>query len=279
MIDDRRLLIEKRPSIRPSSIINHQSKMAAGGVFERIAVVLVETVQPGNIGSAARAMSTMGLSRLKLVNPRGVLSSECLKMAGKAVDLVTSAGVFTSLEAALEDENVVIGTTSSRDRETKQRLYSPREIAPLVHEYAQSQRVAIVFGSEKRGLRDEHLARCQYLITIPAHPDYPVLNLAQAVMVVAYEIYNCLGIDLNPHLELATQRSREEMFEHLEKTLLRIGFLSSSNPGNIMDAIRRFLGRADLTPRDIQILRGILSQVEWFAQEGHKLDAGSIRKP
>ncbi len=248
-------------------------------VFRRISVVLVETVQPGNIGSTARAMSNMGLSRLKLVNPRGVLSSECLKMAGKAAEIVTGAAVFNSVEEALEDENVIIATTSSRDREAKQRLYSPREIAPIVREYATSQKVALVFGSEKRGLTDDHLALCQYLVTIPAHPGHPVLNLAQAVMVLAYEIYNCQGMDLNLQAVLASQQSRQEMFDHLERTLLRIGFLSSSNPGHIMNSIRRFLGKAELTPRDIQILRGILSQIEWFAAEGHRSEVEKIRKP
>lgn len=247
-------------------------------IFDHISVVLVDTVQPGNIGSAARAMANMGLSRLKLVNPRGVLSSECLKMAGKAVEIVTEAKVFSSLEEALDDENVVIGTTSSRDRAARQRLYSPREIAPLVLEYGTSQQVALVFGSEKRGLTDDHLARCQYLVTIPAHPVQPVLNLAQAVMVLAYEIYSCREPDVIPTVALASQQSREEMFAQLERTLLRIGFLSASNPGHIMNSIRRFLGKADLTPRDLQIVRGILSQIEWFAAEGHKLPPDKVRK-
>lgn len=253
--------------------------MPSADIFENISVVLVDTVQPGNIGSAARAMCNMGLSRLKLVNPRGVLSSECLKMAGKAVDVVTGAGVFNSLGEALQDENVVVATTSSRDRAAKQRLFSPREIAPLVRQYAASQKVALVFGSEKRGLMDDHLALCQYLVTIPAHSGHPVLNLAQAVMVLAYEIYSCGEVDLSPPAELASQQMREEMFEHVEKTLLRIGFLSSSNPGHIMNSVRRFLGKAELTPRDIQIVRGILSQVEWFAAEGHRLEEEKIKKP
>lgn len=244
-----------------------------------ISVVLVETVQPGNIGSVARAMSNMGLSRLKLVNPRGVLSSECLKMAGKAAEIVMGAAVFNSMAEALEDENIVIATTSSRDREARQRLHSPRDIAPIVRQYAMSQKVALVFGSEKRGLTDDHLALAQYLVTIPANPAHPVLNLAQAVMVLAYEIFNCQPIDLNPQAVLVSQQSREEMFEHLERTLLRIGFLSSSNPAHIMNSIRRFLGKADLTPRDIQIIRGILTQMEWFAEEGHKLDEEKVRKP
>jgi len=253
--------------------------MPSADVFDHISVVLVETVQPGNIGSAARAMSNMGLSRLRLVRPRGVLSSECLKMAGKAVDIVTGAAVFDSLQEALEDQNIVIATTSSRDRAAKQRLYSPREVAPLVLEYTATQKVALVFGSEKRGLTDDHLALCQYLVTIPAHPGHPVLNLAQAVMVLAYEIYNCQEFDLSPHDVLASQQMRDEMFEHLEKTLLRIGFLSSSNPGHIMNSIRRFLGKAELMPRDIQIIRGILTQMEWFAEEGRKLEAEKVRKP
>ncbi len=253
--------------------------MPSTDIFGHISVVLVETVQPGNIGSAARAMSNMGLSRLKLVSPRGVLSSECLKMAGKAAEIVTGAAVFNSVQEALADENIVIGTTSSRDRAARQRLYSPREIAPLVLEYAAVEKVALVFGSEKRGLTDDHLALCQYLVTIPAHHGHPVLNLAQAVMVLAYEIYNCQDFDLNPQAVLASQQSREEMFEHLERTLLRIGFLSASNPGHIMNSIRRFLGKAELTPRDIQILRGILTQMEWFATEGHRLDAEKVRKP
>jgi len=253
--------------------------MPSADVFDHISVVLVETVQPGNIGSAARAMSNMGLSRLRLVRPRGVLSSECLKMAGKAVDIVTGAAVFDSLQEALEDQNIVIATTSSRDRAAKQRLYSPREVAPLVLEYTATQKVALVFGSEKRGLTDDHLALCQYLVTIPAHPGHPVLNLAQAVMVLAYEIYNGQEFDLSPRDVLASQQMRDEMFEHLEKTLLRIGFLSSSNPGHIMNSIRRFLGKAELMPRDIQIIRGILTQMEWFAEEGHKLEAEKVRKP
>jgi TrmH family RNA methyltransferase len=241
--------------------------------------VLVDTLQPGNIGSAARAMGNMGLSRLKLVNPRGILSSECLKMAGSAVQVVSGAEVFSTLAEAVAGENVVFGATSSRDRLQKQRLCTPREMARLVREYAAAQQVALVFGSEKRGLSDQQLAYCQYLVTIPAHPAYPVLNLAQAVMVLAYEVFNSVEADLNPRLEIASQEAREQMFEHLQRMLLRIGFLSGTNPGHIMNAIRRFLGRADLTERDLQILRGIYSQMEWFAEEGQRLPPEKVRKP
>ena len=247
--------------------------------LDNVSVVLVETLQPGNIGSAARAMSNMGLSRLKLVNPRGVLSSDSLKMAGSAAELVTGAAVYSTLPEAVAQEAVVFGTTSSRDRLARRRIYPVREAAALVREYAASQPVALVFGSEKRGLSEEHLALCQYLVTIPAHAGYPVLNVAQAVMLFAYELFLAEGAAITQPPALATQETREEMFRHMEETLLRIGFLSEENPGHIMRSIRRFLGRADLTARDIQILRGIFTQMEWYAEEGHKLPPEKVRKP
>ena len=247
--------------------------------LDRISVVLVETLQPGNIGSAARAMSNMGLSRLKLVNPRGVLSSDSLKMAGSAAELVTGAVVYSTLEEALAQEAIVFGTTSSRERLARRRICTVREAAALVHEYAASQPVALVFGSEKRGLSEESLALCQYLVTIPAHAGYPVLNVAQAVMLFAYEIFVAEAPPVAQTLELATQETREEMFRHMEQTLLQIGFLSEENPGHIMRSVRRFLGRADLTPRDIQILRGIFTQMEWYAKKGHKLPPEEVKKP
>jgi TrmH family RNA methyltransferase len=247
--------------------------------LDRISVVLVKTLQPGNIGSAARAMSNMGLRRLKLVEPREVLSSDCLKMAGHAAELITSAQVFPTLKAALAEENLAVGATSGRDRRARGRIWTPRELARLAREYAQTQKIALVFGSEKRGLSEEDLALCHYLVTIPSDPAYPVLNLAQAVMVLAYEIFNTEQTDLHQQFQLASHQEREQMFEHLERVLTEIGFLSSSNPGHIMRVIRRFLGRSDLTPRDINVVRGILSQIEWFATEGYKLPPERVRKP
>ncbi len=248
--------------------------------IDNFSVVLVDTVQPGNIGSAARALSNMGLRRLKLVNPREVLSSECLKMAGSAAEIVTGAEIYSSLQEAIAHDNIVVGTTSSRDRQAKQRFYTPSEIAPILLDYAVSNRIALVFGSEKRGLRDSELALCHYLVTIPADRDYPVLNLAQAVMILCYEVFSRTATtELNEYLTLAPNDKREQMFDHLQQTLLRIGFLSESNPAHIMDSIRRFLGRADLTERDIQIIRGILTQLEWFTREGHTLPPEKVRKP
>lgn len=248
--------------------------------LDNFSVVLVDTVQPGNIGSAARALGNMGLRRLKLVNPRQVLSSECLKMAGSAAEIVTGAQTYTSLQEAVARDNVVVGTTSSRDRLAKRRFHTPAEIAPVLLEYGPSHRIALAFGSEKRGLRDSELALCHFLVTIPADPEYPVLNLAQSVMILCYEIFSRVTpTEPDYPVELAPNQQREEMFDHLKQTLLRIGFLSESNPDHIINSIRRFLGRADLTSRDIQIIRGVLAQMEWFAREGHRLPPEKVRKP
>ena len=247
--------------------------------FDNISVVLVETIREGNTGSVARAMNNMGLQRLKLVNPREAIADECRMMAGKAISLVNKARFYGSLDEALVGENVVVGTTSLRDRRPDQPLQLPSEMAPLICDYGRSQRVALVFGPERSGLTDAQLARCQHLVSIPANPDHPVLNLAQAVMVIAYEIYSATSISPNPMPELASDETRDKMFRHVERVLVDIGFLSSGTPGHIMSSIRRFLGRAGLTPRDVQIIRGIMSQMEWYIEEGRKLPAEKIRKP
>ena len=245
---------------------------------ENISVVLVGTRKGGNIGAVARAMKNMGLERLKLVGPREQVTEECRMMAGKAINLVNSADVYSSLDDAVARDHLIIGTTSLRKRERSQRIYTPREIAPLVREQAGSQRVALVFGPERRGLSDNQLARCQYLVSIPSNPEHPVLNLAQAVVVLTYEIFISTQREGEDALELASDEEREQMFRSMEEVLVKIGFLSSQNPEHIMRSIRRFLGRADLTPRDVKILRGIMSQVQWYEEEGHKLPEEKVKK-
>jgi tRNA/rRNA methyltransferase len=212
-------------------------------------------------------MKNMGLQHLKLVSPMEGINEQCRRMAGKAIDLVCSAPTLSSLDEALSEENVVIGTTSARKRENKQRIHTPREIAALIRKYGESQRVALVFGPERSGLTDAQLARCQYLVSIPSNPDHSVLNLSQAVLVLAYEILTASPLPSNGNLQLASDEEREQMFSDMQQVLLDIGFLNPDNPTHIMRSIRRFLGRADLTPRDVQILRGIMTQMKWYARE------------
>ena len=154
-------------------------------------------------------------------------------------------------------------------------------MAPVVGDYSRNQKVSIVFGPERRGLSDDELALCQYSVSIPASKDFPTLNLAQAVLILAYGLRHRLDPGGGPDVvgELAAESERKQMFEHVQETLIQIGFLSQSNANHMMRSIRRLLSQAELTKRDVQIVRGIMSQMEWFSKEGKKLNPDEVRKP
>lgn len=249
------------------------------GLADNVTVVLVEPWEPGNIGAAARAMRNMGLQRLVLVNPRDPYSDACQKMAVGAYALVEQARITGSFAEAVADLQVLVGTTSTRGRRPRAPLRTLREVAPELAELAAGQQVGLVFGPERRGLGEDILARCRYLVTIPADPQFPVLNLAQAVLITGYELFQA---QLSPNrvvADLAPESEREAMFAHIEATLLKIGFLSSSNPGHIMRSLRRLLARTDLTVREVRILRGIMSQMDWYVETGRMLDPDRVPKP
>jgi tRNA/rRNA methyltransferase len=187
--------------------------------------------------------------------------------------------VHTSFDESVAEAQILVGTTSGRERRSHHPVYTPRRIAPLLKRHARTREVALLFGPENRGLSDRQLSRCRYLVTVPSNDAFPVLNLAQAVMVLAYEINTCEEADREVQPDLVTHDRRERLFRQMERVLIRIGFLSSSNPDHIMKSIRRFLGRADLSERDVRILRGIFSQVEWYARHGDRLQPDQVRKP
>ena len=247
--------------------------------LENISIVLIRPRYAGNVGSAARAMKNMGLRRLKMVQPREILGPECARMARHAMHLVSDAKIYETLDEALRHEQIVVGTTSGRDRRVRQRIHTARQIAPLICHFAASQKVSLLLGPERSGLSEAQLACCQYLISIPAHPDYPVLNLAQSVLVLGYEIFNAWSDSEGRNLPLASHREREQMYEHAREVLTEIGFLSRSNPDHIMRSIRRFLGAAELTSRDVRILRGIFSQTAWYIETGRHLVSDQVMKP
>jgi len=251
------------------------------GSLSDISIVLVRPSVPGNIGSVARAMKNMGLSRLKMVSPADPWHPESRMMAVNAFDLVEQASIYDSVEAALAEEQVVAGTTSFRGRKGRTRIDAPRTVAGKLLEAAQSQRVAILFGPERSGLNEAELAICQYLLSIPADPAFPTLNLAQAVLIVCYEFY--AREEDNRSAEdppaLASQEELSGMYDHLERTLVNIGFLSTSNPGHIMRSLRRILSKSEMTPRDVKILRGIAKQMDWYIEQGRELSPERVRKP
>ena len=236
-------------------------------LLENIAVLLVETQSAGNIGSVARAMKNMGLAELILVNCQTELTDEARHLACGADDILQNSRRFASLPEALAPFGLSVGT-SSRRIEWIPQVYRPHEVAQKLAELSTTQRIALVFGPERTGLTNEHLQHCQWLVTIPSNPEFESMNLAHAVVIVAYEIYTrAAQVPLGRHFQLAPLDQIEAFFVDLEKSLTEIGFLSREDPMRIMGTLRQILARATLEERDVSILRGILRQSRWYAGE------------
>jgi tRNA/rRNA methyltransferase len=242
--------------------------------LENLTIVLVAPAGALNIGSTARAMANFGVADLRLVAPQtDHLQDEARKMAVKATVILEQATVFTDLESALADCRFALGTTR-RFGKYRENLLHPDEAAayslPLLHHG----RVALVFGREDRGLKTEELDLCQRLITIPTDDRLPSMNLAQSVAVCLYEFARSLGAGKGEGKgrKLATVLQLEEMFAHMRDTFRAVDYIDPQNPEHILRAYRRFLGRAGLDPREVRILRGLLSQIDWLDAERRRTD-------
>jgi tRNA/rRNA methyltransferase len=230
-------------------------------MLNNIRVVLSHTTHPGNIGAAARAMKTMGLRHLYLINPRHFPDPQADAMAaGAADDVLRDAVVCGSIDEALQGVVFTVAM-SARLRDISIEVKTPREAMPLLLLQAAAQPVALLFGTEMSGLTNEEMGKAQILVNIPADPDFSSLNLAAAVQVMAYE----LSVAAQNYLPSATETQSaphqqvEGFFAHLEKTLSEIGFFTSQNPARMMQRLRRLYARARLEPDEINILRGILT--------------------
>ena len=225
-------------------------------------IVLVETSHPGNIGAAARAMKTMCLKRLVLVNPAEFPHPDASARASGAVDVLEQAQVVRTLDEALSGCALIAGT-SARQRGLGPPVLSPRECMERLHaEAAKGQEVALLFGRERTGLTNEELARCHLLVNIPSNPEYSSLNLAAAVQVLGYESMLARGAtpagaerDEPP----ARAEEMEKLYEHIESAALETGFLDPANPKHLMRRIRRLFNRARPDQNEVHILRGLLS--------------------
>ena len=232
----------------------------------RIAIVLVETSSPGNLGSVARVMKNMGLDRLVLVDCRTDLTQEARQRARGAHDLLENAVRTSGLGAALESFHLSVAT-SSRTVRWFDRSLQPREMAAELKGLRPGHQVAIVFGPERTGLTNEHLQYCHWQVRIPTAPGFPSLNLAHAVAMVAYELSQ--GLSAPPSKgdrDLAELGQIEAFSQDLEGCLKEIQFLKKQNPREVMTTLRQMLARASLDNRDIRILRGILRQWKWYAR-------------
>jgi len=240
---------------------------------EQFAFVLVRPKAAGNIGSAARAIKNMGFADLRIVAPLvSPKSRAALAMAVHARDVLAGARVVRTIREAVADCTLTVGTTC-REGLYRSSTRPLRESAAELARLAASNRIALIFGSEDTGLTNRELKLCERLITIPASPVYPSLNLAQAVMLTAYELSMATAetraSDSGP-LELASVDEADTALERYKEALLAIGFLPEDNPEHIMFAIRALFGRSGLTQREIDILNGIARQTRWAAEGGHR---------
>jgi tRNA/rRNA methyltransferase len=240
---------------------------------EAIAFVLVTPRQAGNIGAAARALKNMGFSGLRIVAPAASRKSRAATMmAVHARDVLDTAREYQSLADAVADCSLVVGTTC-RPGPYRAGAVAVRDAAREFASLGGDNRIAFVFGPEDRGLANRELKLCHRLVTIPASPGYASLNLAQAVLIVAYELMLAEGGAAAAAREapaMARAGEVEAMMTRMVDGLLAIGFLPAENPDHIMFTIRAMLGRAGLTRRDVDILSGMATQMRWAAEGGHR---------
>jgi tRNA/rRNA methyltransferase len=237
--------------------------------LDNFAFVLFKPKSPGNVGAAARALKNMGFRDLRIVAPAQPLDLQAETMAVHGRDLLTSARIYPDLISALEDRTLVVGTTA-RAGLHRSEARPAREACLELSASSGHNRIALVFGPEDFGLTNQELKLCQRLVTIPTAPGYTSLNLAQAVLVVAYELMLAAdaGRELVPPLASVPVPEGEAMLTRLARALMTIGFLPEDNPDHIMFALRTMLGRAGLRPRELDIMNGIASQILWFAEGG-----------
>jgi len=239
-------------------------------LLSKFKVVLVETSHPGNIGAVARAMKNMQMNQLRLVNPKFFPHADATARASGADDVLKTAEVYSSLQSAIADCQIVLGA-SARDRTISWPSITARECATKwvktfhhATECPLPSKIALVFGRENSGLKNHELDLCHYLLRIPCNSEYSSLNLAAAVQVVCYELFiatdqespTCVG-DLH-EMPLATAEQMEAFYIHLQQTMLDIGFLDPDRSKSIMRRLRRIFNRSQLDTKELDILRGIL---------------------
>jgi tRNA (cytidine32/uridine32-2'-O)-methyltransferase len=241
-------------------------------LLSHIKIVLVETSHAGNIGAVARAMKNMTLTNLALVAPKSFPCAEATARAAGADDVLAHAKVYASLSDAIADCQLVIGA-SARSRTISWPEITPRVCAAKVVNQPQ-QRVAIVFGRENSGLKNHELDLCQFLLHIPCNSDYSSLNVAAAVQVVCYELFVATDtkqdvlVGDQGETPLATAEQMESFYQHLQQTLIDIGFMHPDKSKSIMRRLRRLYNRTLLDTKELDILRGIFKMSQNHNNQG-----------
>ena len=232
--------------------------------LDNVRVVLSHTSHPGNIGGAARAMKTMGLGSLYLVNPGSFPDREAERRAAGAWDILNNTSVCADLDQALNG-TVLAAAVTARSRDLSHEVFDARQGALELISHARQNPVALVFGTEMSGLTTRDVSKCQIIVHIPADPGYSSLNLASAVQVMAYELRMALP-EAGPAPATADMLARfdeiELLLQHLERVAILSSFLDPEEPKRLMQRLRRLFARTRLEKEEVNILRGILSACE-----------------
>nr|WP_264477801.1 RNA methyltransferase [Halomonas malpeensis] len=246
-------------------------------VLSRIRIVLVQTFHPGNIGAAARAMKTMGLSELVLVNPREFPSIDATRLAAGATDVLENARVVSHLDEAILDCVQVVGASARLRSLPLPQFDEPDEMAQAVVQNADHAPVALVFGRERSGLTNDEIRACTHQVSIPANPEYGILNLSQAVQILAYEVHRAWR--KRPESAFAYQRPVEatppsrEQFAHFQAHLGRLmhqsGFLTQPH-ARTEEQLQALFARAEPSRKELSLLRGLLSAFETYLPPDEK---------
>ena len=240
-------------------------------MLSNIRIVLVRPRGSGNIGSIARAMKNMGQTELAIVGKARTRSFWARAMAVHGRDILGNVKRYDTIREAITDCALVVGTTC-RSGLYRKHSQTPRELAGEIIAAASTSKVALIFWPEDHGLSNKDLEHCQLLITIPTHPDYQSLNVAQAAVICLYELYlAALGPVEDGGIQRAPAEDIERLFDRIRTVLLKIGFLDSENPEHMLLAFRRILGRAGLEDKDVRIFTGLFRQIEWYTDQGWKV--------
>ncbi len=233
-------------------------------VTKDIEIVLVGTLHSGNIGSVARAMNSMGITCLKLVSPQCKIDDQAFWLATHGGSILQNVQTFHSIREAIADVSYVFGTTA-RTRHLRN-FIGPHELAVKVSSLSGKNNISIIFGPEDKGLSNEELELCNEVVSIPTVAEAASLNIAHAVLIVCYEIRKCnkqpkenSSIDL-----LAKSKDVEDMYDHMKKALLEIGYLDKQNPDVALGKFKRILTRAGLLDKDVKLIRGVFRQLLWY---------------
>ncbi|UCG78563.1 MAG: RNA methyltransferase [Nitrospirota bacterium] len=225
--------------------------------------ILINPSEPGNIGAAARAIKNMGFGNLSLVDPPDLMTAEARWMARNAADVLESSTVYTSLNDALKDKSIIIGT-SRRTGRTRGLIRTLRECSADISKKADKNKVAILFGREDRGLLNEEVEQCGYLVTIPTHTAQPSINLAQSVLLVAYELAQSEPSGTNAE-RLLEQGEIQPVYDRIEHVLKLLGYLARGDrdmDDRIVKNVRHIISRAGLTDWELNMIYGICTQIE-----------------